>query len=176
MRSSILFGVLPCNPFEVSQYCGERCPFKLQSRRKSEVRDTSLKNLLASYFRVYFCLAYSLTLKKETTYLFETSADFRQTTKRYIPEDITLQVMSVRAGNMTFHVIYNCVYFLTCLQKSNCRLVVKCTHCFIVLIRYRLWIQNTFPYTREKLMDWLNLNSANNTRIHLTHSTETSAL
>jgi hypothetical protein len=36
------------------------------------------------------CLAYSSTLKIQVTSFSEISVDFRRTTRRYIPEDITL--------------------------------------------------------------------------------------
>jgi hypothetical protein len=38
-------------------------------------------------FMLVSCLSYSLTLKMEATYSFETWADFHQSTWRYIPEE-----------------------------------------------------------------------------------------
>jgi hypothetical protein len=40
-------------------------------------------------------LAYSSTLKMETTRSSETFVDFQWTTRRYIPEDITLQLLDL---------------------------------------------------------------------------------
>jgi hypothetical protein len=47
--------------------------------------------LLATYFTLVSCLAYSSTLKMEATCSFETSVDFLRATRRYIPEGRTLQ-------------------------------------------------------------------------------------
>jgi hypothetical protein len=45
--------------------------------------------LIATCFMLVSCLAYFLTLKMETTGSSKTSVEFQQTTKHYIPDDIT---------------------------------------------------------------------------------------
>jgi hypothetical protein len=42
------------------------------------------------------CSPYSSTLKRETIFSFETSPDFQRTTQHYIPEDSTLNNISVK--------------------------------------------------------------------------------
>jgi hypothetical protein len=44
-------------------------------------------------FHAGFCLAYSTTMKTEAIYSCETSVDSQHTTRRYNPEDITLQAI-----------------------------------------------------------------------------------
>jgi hypothetical protein len=56
--------------------------------------DASLISKLALYFTLVSCLVYSQILKMEATYSSEISVCFQQTTRRYIPEDITLNVFS----------------------------------------------------------------------------------
>jgi hypothetical protein len=48
-------------------------------------------SLLANFFMLVSCLAYSSTLNMEETCLYETSFNFQQTIQCYIPEDRTLQ-------------------------------------------------------------------------------------
>jgi hypothetical protein len=48
---------------------------------------------LATCFMLVFCLAYSSTLKTETTCSSETSVHFQRTTRRYVSEGITLLVL-----------------------------------------------------------------------------------
>jgi hypothetical protein len=50
--------------------------------------------LLATWFTLFSCLAYSSTLNMEAICFSETSADFQQATWRYIPEDGTLPWIS----------------------------------------------------------------------------------
>jgi hypothetical protein len=49
--------------------------------------------------RLVSYLAYSTTLKMEAIYSSETSVDFQQTTRRYIPEDRTIH--NQRCENLT---------------------------------------------------------------------------
>jgi hypothetical protein len=44
----------------------------------------------ATRFMLFSCLAYSSILKMKATCSSETLADFQRTTRRYIPEDVTL--------------------------------------------------------------------------------------
>jgi hypothetical protein len=56
----------------------------------SKNKPSKKPNLLATCFTLISCLAYSPILKMETAYSSETSVDFQQNTRRYIPEDIIL--------------------------------------------------------------------------------------
>jgi hypothetical protein len=60
------------------------------------MEQAAVRTLQTAYDRLMpsSCMAYSSTLKMEATCSSETSADFRQTTRRYIPEDRTLQRIS----------------------------------------------------------------------------------
>jgi hypothetical protein len=59
--------------------------------------------LLATYFMLVSCVAYSLTLKMETTCSSETLVEFQWTTWRYIPEDRTLH--SYRHENLKSYML-----------------------------------------------------------------------
>jgi hypothetical protein len=65
----------------------------------------SLLALLAACFMIVSCLAYSSILKMEAICSSETLVDFHPTTRRYIPEDITLFLATaVRTSNSTVHI------------------------------------------------------------------------
>jgi hypothetical protein len=49
------------------------------------------QRLPATFYTLVSCLAYSSTLNMDATYFSETSVDFQQTIRRYIPEDRTIQ-------------------------------------------------------------------------------------
>jgi hypothetical protein len=53
----------------------------------TEREPTTYWAMLATYFTVVSCLAYSSTLKMEVTCYSEESVDFQVTTQRYIPEN-----------------------------------------------------------------------------------------
>jgi hypothetical protein len=57
----------------------------VQADEQQKERNGAL--LLATCFMLVPYLAYSLTLKMETTYFSETSVDFQQTTWLYVPEE-----------------------------------------------------------------------------------------
>jgi hypothetical protein len=64
-------------------------------------KGTNKQALLATCFTLASCLAYSSTLKIEATCSSETSVDFQWTTRRYIPENRTLQ--NRRCENLRSH-------------------------------------------------------------------------
>jgi hypothetical protein len=74
---------------EVSE---ERC-LHLQGRRISQARKQH-DALLATFFTLIFCLAYSSALKMEATHSSEISIDFQQCTQHYVPEDRILQIFN----------------------------------------------------------------------------------
>jgi hypothetical protein len=57
---------------------------------------TNNEILLTTWFHAGFSSAYSSTLKMEATYYSETSVDFQRTAQRYITQDRTLIIHSVR--------------------------------------------------------------------------------
>jgi hypothetical protein len=64
MKNSIFRDITPCSPLKVNRRFGETCLIHLVS-----------------------CLAYSSSMKMKETYPSETSVDFQQNTRHYIPED-----------------------------------------------------------------------------------------
>jgi hypothetical protein len=89
MKSSIFWGITPCNPLKVNRRFGLTCRLHLQGRRIIHVRNqlqASKKPAeLVTDFMLVSCLAYSSTLKTEVTCSSETSGDFQMTIRRYIP-------------------------------------------------------------------------------------------
>jgi hypothetical protein len=84
MKSNIFCDITQCSPLKANRRFGD----------------------VASIFRVeeltlVSYLPYSSTLKMEATYSSETLGDFQQTRRRYIPEDITLQLQLFNNGNRT---------------------------------------------------------------------------
>jgi hypothetical protein len=61
------------------------------SESKNKLNKTAELCFPTRFYSWYFCLAYSSTLKMEATFSFETLVDFRRATRRYIPEDRTVQ-------------------------------------------------------------------------------------
>jgi hypothetical protein len=64
--------------------------------------------LLSSSFTLVSCLAYSSTLKLEATCISEISANFQQTTQRYITEDKTPYSFLVHTAHSTCLMIASC--------------------------------------------------------------------
>jgi hypothetical protein len=74
--------------------------------KEPEEADGELFLCLPSAFTLVFCSAYSSTLKMEGMCSSETSADFKRTTRRYIPEDTTLWFYSFQIS-----IAHVCIYF-----------------------------------------------------------------
>jgi hypothetical protein len=90
MKSSILCDITLYSPLKVNRRFEGKCRLHRQGLRVNQVRNqheagSNQSRLLDS------CLAYSATLKMETTCSSEISVDFQQTTRRHIPEDDPLQ-------------------------------------------------------------------------------------
>jgi hypothetical protein len=73
MKNPIFWNVTPCSPLKAIRRFGGIC------------------SSIATCFMLVSGLPYSSTLKMEATYSSETTVDFEQTTRRYIPDDVTLQ-------------------------------------------------------------------------------------
>jgi hypothetical protein len=77
MKSAILWDITPCSPLKVNQRFGGTYRLHLQG-------------LSPPAFTLVSCTAYFSTLTMEARCSSETSVDFQQTARRYIPEDGTL--------------------------------------------------------------------------------------
>jgi hypothetical protein len=80
-RGIIFWDITPSPP-EVNQRFGGTCNFHIQG--------SSMKQEKVTSFMLVVCLAYILTMKLEATCSSETSDDFQRNTRRYIPENRTL--------------------------------------------------------------------------------------
>jgi hypothetical protein len=78
VKSSVFCDITPCSLLKII-------------RRFGGIYLIDLQVLLATCLRLLSCLAYSSTLKMEATCSSETSVDFLQKTRRYIPENRILQ-------------------------------------------------------------------------------------
>jgi hypothetical protein len=120
MKSCIFWDITPCSPFKVNRRFGGTYRHR-QGRRISHARNQRKSRWQAGLcsagaknkpnkkpgctITLVSCLAYSSTLKMEATCSSETSIDFRRTTRRYIPEDGTLQNLTVFVL-IKFYVLY----------------------------------------------------------------------
>jgi hypothetical protein len=69
--------------------------------------------LLAAYFLLVHCLAYSLTLKMVAICLSETLVNFPQVTQHYIPDDRTLHSHPCENHNSNMRYEFFLICFLT---------------------------------------------------------------
>jgi hypothetical protein len=81
LNSSTFRDITQCSPLKVNGHFGETFRPHLQGRRKSKIK---VRNRLHEY------LFYAIPEDGRDIFL-ETSVDFHQTTRRYIPEDIILR-------------------------------------------------------------------------------------
>jgi hypothetical protein len=82
MKSTVIWGITPCNPVKVSRRFGGACRLRFQDRSIKQAR-----NQRGRRWQAEPCLAYSLTLKMEATWSSETSVDFQRAARRYVRED-----------------------------------------------------------------------------------------
>jgi hypothetical protein len=82
-EESVFWDITPCSPLKVNRRFGGTYHLHLQGR------------CLSPAFSLVSCSAYSLTLNMEAVYSFYTSADFQQTTWRYIPETILFKALLI---------------------------------------------------------------------------------
>lgn len=82
MKSTVFWVVIPCI-LEVAWRFGRACCLNLQGKSLSQAE-------IATCFMLVSCLVYSLTCSSKT------SAAFQLTTCIYIPEDITLHILTMR--------------------------------------------------------------------------------
>jgi hypothetical protein len=88
MKTVIFWNITECSPLKVNRRFGGTYCLLLQGRRISRAR-----NKPESRCQAELCCCFSI-LKMEATCSSETSVDFQQTTRRYIPEDTTSRLMS----------------------------------------------------------------------------------
>jgi hypothetical protein len=81
---------LPCSPLKVNRRFGGICRFHLQCLTLKKKESRLLQAVLATYFSLIYCLAFSFTLKTEAICSSETYVNFQRTTRNYIPEDNAL--------------------------------------------------------------------------------------
>jgi hypothetical protein len=81
MKSTIFWDITPCSPLKDNRHFEGTCRLYLQRAL-----------CLPHAFTLVSCLACSSTLKMKATRSSQTSVDFQRTTRRYIPEDSTLQL------------------------------------------------------------------------------------
>jgi hypothetical protein len=108
MNSSIFWDIVP---FKVKRRFAGTCRLRVQGWSLSQTinrHDAGSKQRLMPVS----CLAYSSTLKMKATWSSETSVDFQRTTRRYIPEDRTLQEV---------HLLPVCMYVLLLHISQNTR-------------------------------------------------------
>jgi hypothetical protein len=118
MKSPVFWDITPCRPLKVNGRFGETCTLHLQGRRISQAsnqREACSKLatwyfLLATFFTLISCLAYSSTLMMQMTCSSETSVNFKRTTRRYIPENRTLH--NHRCEYLKSYTVMCLVYFL----------------------------------------------------------------
>jgi hypothetical protein len=89
MKSSVFWDITPCSRFNVERHFRRIYRFHLVGRRISHARNEHE----AVSEHDGFSLAYSLTLKMDSSYSSETSVDFQRTTRCYIPEDRTFLIL-----------------------------------------------------------------------------------
>jgi hypothetical protein len=78
MKSTIFWDITPCSPLKINGRFGGTYRLHLQL-------------YLPSAFTLVSCSAYFSTMKMEAACSSQTSINFQRNTRRYIPEDITLQ-------------------------------------------------------------------------------------
>jgi hypothetical protein len=94
MRSPIFRDKTPCSALKVNLHFGWKYSLHFQGRRRRQTWNQCESRwlYLQSAFTLVSCSAYSHTLKIESLYSIEISLDFQQNTRRYIPEERTLQI------------------------------------------------------------------------------------
>jgi hypothetical protein len=80
MKRPIFWDITTCSPLEANRRLGGTCGL-------------NHLGLFATRFMLVSYLAYSSNLKIKTTCSSENSTEFQRTTRRYIPEDKTLQIL-----------------------------------------------------------------------------------
>jgi hypothetical protein len=99
-KNTIFWDITPCRPLKVYRRFGGTYRLYLQGRRISRASSG-----FPPAFTLVSCSAYSSTLKIEAICSSETSVDFQQTTRRYIPEDSTLH--NHRCENLKSYIIFS---------------------------------------------------------------------
>jgi hypothetical protein len=101
IKSTIFWDITLCIPLKVNRRFGATYRLHVQGQRISR----AARHQRESRWQAEPCLAFTSTLNMEVICSSETSVDFQQTTRRYIPEVRTLQVSSCflySLNDMTF--------------------------------------------------------------------------
>jgi hypothetical protein len=112
----LLTDLYKCRIIDSQSYgYGEFCLLECKAVYCVKNQPTFRRNMSPASFTLVFCLAYSSTLKTEATYSSETSVVFQRNTRRYIPENRTLQVYTkCRASSATCALSYLLLQHLRC--------------------------------------------------------------
>jgi hypothetical protein len=108
MMSSIFWDITPCNPLKHNQCFGGMCRLHFKDQRIRQARNKPGISACHIAFTLVSYLAYSSALKMEATYSSETLVEFQRTTRRYIPEDITLISSCFLVSDLA---VFMCVLF-----------------------------------------------------------------
>jgi hypothetical protein len=93
-KSPVFWNITPCSALEVSPRFRGTFRLHLQNRRIRQAVNQR-ERWQAVLLLLVSCLAYSSTINTEATCSSETSGDFGRSTRRYIPDDRTLQFSDV---------------------------------------------------------------------------------
>jgi hypothetical protein len=92
-------------------------------------------------FTLVSCWAYSFTQKMEATYSFEMSTDFQRTTRRYIPEDRTLQLEQITS----------CLFSMYFARRARPGVIETDTHTINIFLHsefvYRIFLTHCHTHT-----------------------------
>jgi hypothetical protein len=80
INSTTFCDIMPCSPLKVNDVSEEHIA-------------SIFRTMIATFFTLVYCLAYSSILKMKAAYSSETSVDFQWL--QYIPEDSTLNVYCI---------------------------------------------------------------------------------
>jgi hypothetical protein len=91
MKSTIFWDITPCSPLKVNRHFGGKYRLNLQGRKNKPSKKPAWNQVASrDCFHAGFLLGLFSNLKMGGICSSEISLDFQRTTRRYIPEDITL--------------------------------------------------------------------------------------
>jgi hypothetical protein len=120
MKSSVFCDTTTCSPLEVNRRFGVTCRLQIQGQRIRQERNQHESGTKQSCSA---CFTNSSTPKMQATCSSETSVDFQRTTRRYIPENWTLELS-------TLFVIICIPSLITYILTGSAYYKTKSLHCF----------------------------------------------